>query len=77
MTIPVGTPWTEYVFGIGGEGEFYLNRPAKVGDTGRLAMNVNLFDGDTDEVIWADYKITQVVDGISNFYKAKVIKVYE
>lgn len=59
-------PWSEFVLKVGEKGQFSCNKKMKVGDTGKVVMNVNLIDHpehpiDIAKPVWSEYKVTKII----------------
>lgn len=65
-------PWCIYIIPMGEKGEFFYDKKMKIGDTGLLLMNVNLFENNIKNAIWGKFKITKIIH--ANYYEGIRIK---
>lgn len=68
-----GVPWCVFVLKVGDLGQFSYDKKVKVGDVGKMVMNVNLFENETSSPIWAEFKVTKVIS--KHFIEGVVVNI--
>ncbi len=65
-------PWSEFFLKVGDLGQFSYHKKVKVGDIGKMVMNVDLFENKTSSPIWAEFRVTKIIH--EHFVEGVVIK---